>query len=204
MSSKLDPGRHYLDLGRPIDERHSHWVRCNMAKYICVLRGIKENPSRKIGLRQLSVEIHTKLKGTKAITPLASGCFLIEFQSAELLSKAINSQNFSIGGVLAHMVLPSSIKTFDVVIHGVPLDENLVEFQNQLVYDCSNGACLVGAARLQNKYKQNSRAVKLTFSGSCPLEVRLANTSIPFRTETCATPVEVFQVPGVWSHLTQV
>lgn len=156
---------------------------CNITQYSCIVKKKHESIQKHIGFRKLASELHMTVKGMKSPTHLASGNFLLEMNSREMLNKALNINNLILGGLQVQINMPTDIQTNKVVIHGVPLDENLKNVQRQLDYASSKGACLVGAARLQNKYKQNSREVELTFSGSCPLEVRLINTSISFKIE---------------------
>lgn len=71
----------------------------------------------------------------------------------------------------------------------MPLEENIEFFlQDQLEYEMANGACFVRPVRLKNKFKQDSTAVKLTFSGTFQQVVKLKGTSIAFKTETYVTP----------------
>lgn len=134
----------------------------------CIVKGKKQNITQQLGLRKLALELHKSFKCIKTVTPLASGALLLEFSSAEYLQKALSMHNTLVGGLEVVTALPSEIQTYNVVIHGVPLEENLENFKSNLRFDTSRGACLIGIARLQNKFKKESRAVSLNFSGTCP------------------------------------
>ena len=86
--------------------------------------------------------------------------------------------------------------TYDVVIHGIPLEEDLALLQQQLDFDRSKGASLIRVERLTNKKGELSLALKLTFSGSCPLSVHLkeGETTFRYRTEAYAKPLILFRI----------
>lgn len=122
MLARLKPGRHHLDLsrilGQPLDKIHSHRIKCNTSKYVCILKGSFRNLASEVNLKVISREIEKSIHNVYQITPLASGAFLLEFKSAEALSKALNLCGLRIGGLEVLTVLPSTIQTFDVVIWG--------------------------------------------------------------------------------------
>jgi hypothetical protein len=86
----------------------------------------------------------------------------------EALNKGLYLPKFKLGGIECIIKGLPQERLYQVVIHGIPLEEDLAEFHHKLEYDGSDRASLVRVDRLQNKHRQDSGAVKLTFAGGGP------------------------------------
>jgi hypothetical protein len=106
-----------------------------------------------------------KIKHVLKATPLAAGNILLKFAFLEAFNKALYLPKFKLGGVECIIKGLPQGRLYEVFKHGIPLEEDLSEFQHKLEYDRSEGASLVRVGRLQNKRMQDSGAVKLTFAG---------------------------------------
>ena len=191
--ARYGPSRHHRDLsrvlGNTLDIREGHYVNKAVARNVGVLKGL-DGKITSIKIRTLSREINLKIKNVLKATPLASGNIFLEFASMEALNKALYLPKFKLGGIECTIKGLPQERLYEVVIHGIPLEEDLAEFQHKLEYDRSDGASLVRVDRLQNKHRQDSGAVKLTFAGGCPIIVSIAGegTEIVYRTETYVHP----------------
>lgn len=132
MSSRLNPGRHHLDLskilGQPLDKNSQHKIKYNICKHSCVLKGKIWKYSKSYKSKKIFYRIKFTYKRNQSHNTLSSGNYLLEISSAEMLVKALIVKNLVIGGIQTQVLVPSDIPTYDV-IHGVLLDENLEEFR---------------------------------------------------------------------------
>jgi hypothetical protein len=146
-----------FDLGNALDKRDDHYVRKAVARNVGVLKVLNGRITF-IKLRTLSNEIHLKIKNVLKATPFASGNILLDFASTESLNKAFQLPKFKLGEMECIVKCLPQVRLYEVVIHGIPLEEYLAELQQKLEYDRFDGASLVRVGRLQNKRKQDSGA----------------------------------------------
>ena len=114
------------------------------------------------------------------------------FSSKEGLIKGVSLSTNMIGNVRCRITGIPEETTYDV-IHGISVKEDLAFLQETLEYDRSKWAALIRVERLKNKRGAPSTAIKLTFSGTCPLRV--------FIHDEGAAPHEVLPLPGIWPHV---
>jgi hypothetical protein len=176
-------------LGSALDPRKNHEISCNTSENIGVLKGLTKKITA-LPVRTLAKELNSKVKNIKKATPLASGNLLLEFVSQEALVTSIKLGKFKLNSILCVVTNMPGETTYDVVIHGISMEEDLSTLQHRLDFDRSKGASLVAVDRLPNKKREPSTALKLTFAGACPLEVYLReeDLTIKYKTETYVKP----------------
>ena len=188
MASK-GPSRHHLDLsgvvGCALDPEENQKVYKSVAKDVGVLKGLNGKLTT-IPLRTLANQIYLNIKNVKRDTPLAAGNVLIEFTSKEGLIKGVSLPTFNIGNIRCRITGMPEETTYDVVIHGIPLEEDLACLQETLEYDRSKGVALIRVVCLKSKTGARSMAIKLTLLSTCPLRVfvRKEGAALEFKIET--------------------
>ena len=110
--------------------------------------------------RTLANQIFTIIKNDKKATPLASGNVMLELSSMEGLIRVVGLSDITIGNVRCRITGMPEETTYDVVIHGIPVEEDLACLQVTLKYDRSKGAALIRVERLKNKRGAPSTADK--------------------------------------------
>jgi hypothetical protein len=111
---------------------------CNTSGNIRVLKGL----SKKIGsipVRTLAKELNSKVKNINKATPLTSGNLLLEFVSQEALINCIKIGNFKLNNILCVVTSMPGETTYDVVVHGISMEEDLSTLQHRLDFDRSRG-----------------------------------------------------------------
>jgi hypothetical protein len=132
------PSRYHMDLlrvlGCAFDPRKNHEISCNTTENIGVLNGLTKKITA-IPVRTLAKELNSKVININKATPLASGNFLLEFVSKGALINSIKMGKFKLNDILCVVASMPGETTYDVVIHGISMEEDLSTLQHRLNFE---------------------------------------------------------------------